>query len=93
MRLRSPRIPGPMMSTTEVFLIAMLLIFTVPFVIWRLGRTDHYAPLVVVQIICGILLGPGVLGAVFPDYYAFVFSKPVIGALNGIAWWAAMIFV
>ena len=36
--------------------------FTVPWLIWRLGRTDHWAPLVVVQIITGILLGPGVLG-------------------------------
>lgn len=81
------------MSTTEVFLIAMLIIFTVPYFIWRVGRTDYYAPLVVVQIICGILLGPGVLGAVYPDFYNFVFSKPVIGALNGIAWWAVMIFV
>ncbi len=78
------------MSTTEVFLLAMLLIFVVPFAIWRLGRTEYYAPLVVVQILCGILLGPGVLGAAFPDYYAFVFDKPVIAALNGIAWWAVM---
>jgi Kef-type K+ transport system membrane component KefB len=81
------------MSTTEVFLIAMLIIFTVPYLIWRVGKTDYYAPLVVVQIITGILLGPGVLGAVFPDYYKFVFNAPVIQSLNGIAWWAVMIFV
>ncbi len=81
------------MTTTEIFLIALLIIFTVPWLIWRLFRTDHYAPLVVVQIITGILLGPGVLGAAFPDYYSFVFSSPVVSALNGIAWWAVMIFV
>lgn len=81
------------MSTTEVFLIAMLMIFAVPYLIWRLGRTDYWAPLVVVQIITGILLGPGVLGAAFPDYYRFVFSGPVIQSLNGIAWWAVMVFV
>jgi Kef-type K+ transport system membrane component KefB len=81
------------MNTTEVFLIAMLIIFTVPYLIWRLGRTEYFAPLVVVQIITGILLGPGVLGAAFPDYYQFVFNPPVIGALNGIAWWAVMVFV
>lgn len=81
------------MNTSEVFLIAMLIIFTVPYLIWRVGKTDYYAPLVVVQIICGILLGPGVLGAEYPDVYNFIFSKPVIGALNGIAWWAVMIFV
>jgi Kef-type K+ transport system membrane component KefB len=81
------------MSTTEIFLVAMLIIFTVPFLIWRLGRTEYFAPLVVVQIITGILLGPGVLGAAFPEYYKFVFSAPVISALNGIAWWAVMVFV
>ena len=81
------------MNTTEVFLIAMLIIFTVPYLIWRLGRTDYYAPLVVVQIIAGILLGPGILGAVYPQYYQFVFNPQVIQSLNGIAWWAVMLFV
>jgi Kef-type K+ transport system membrane component KefB len=81
------------MSTTEIFLIAMLIIFTLPYLIWRLGRTDYFAPLVVVQIVTGILLGPGILGAAFPDYYQFVFSAPVIQSLNGVAWWAVMLFV
>ncbi len=81
------------MNTTEIFLLAMLLIFSIPYLIWRLGKTDYYAPLVVVQIIAGILLGPGVLGAAFPEYYKFVFNPAVIQSLNGIAWWAVMIFV
>ena len=81
------------MSTSEIFLIAMVIIFTVPYLVWRLGRTEYYAPLVVVQIIGGILLGPGVLGAAFPDYYKFVFNPEVIGQLNGIAQWAVMMFV
>lgn len=81
------------MSTTEVFLIAMSIIFTVPYLIWRLGNTDYFAPLVVVQIICGILLGPGVLGSAYPDVYKFVFNPQVIQSLNGIAWWAVMAFV
>ena len=81
------------MSTTEVFLVALLIILAVPALIWRLGRTDYWAPLVVVQILTGIALGPGVLGAWFPDYYAFVFSAPVITMLTGIAQWAVMLFV
>ena len=81
------------MGTTEIFLIAILIIFTAPYLFWRIGRTDYYAPLVVVQIVAGILLGPGVLGALFPDYYAFVFNPQVIAALNGVAWWAVMMFV
>lgn len=71
----------------------MMIIVTVPYLIWRLGRTDRYAPLVVVQILTGIVLGPGVLGEYFPTYYATVFSPQVIQLLNGIAWWAVMVFV
>ena len=81
------------MGTTEIFLIAMLVIFTLPYLIWRLGNTDYWAPLVVVQIITGVLLGPGILGRAYPEYYSFVFNPQVMGAMNGIAWWAVMLFV
>ena len=81
------------MNTTELFLVAMLIVFSVPYLLWRLGRTEYWAPLVVVQIITGILLGPGVLGAAFPGYYNFVFTPAVIQSLNGVAWWAVMVFV
>ena len=80
-------------TTTELFLLALIIIFAFPYLLWRLGRTDYFAPLVVVQIVAGILLGPGVLGAMFPVYYETIFTPPVIGALNGIAWWAVMLFV
>ena len=62
------------MNTSEIFLVAMVLIFALPYLVWRLGRTEYFAPLVVVQIVTGIVLGPGVLGAVFPEYYRFVFN-------------------
>lgn len=81
------------MTLTEIYLIALLIIFAAPWLIWRLLRTEYWAPLVVVQIVGGILLGPGVLGALFPGYYAFVFQPEVITALNGVAWWAVMLFV
>jgi Kef-type K+ transport system membrane component KefB len=81
------------MNTSEIFLIALIIIFSVPYLIWRVGNTEYYAPLVVVQIVTGILLGPGIVGAVFPKYYAFVFNPLVIQSLNGVAWWAVMMFV
>src|SRR5258708_24227982 len=80
-------------STVDIFLIAMGIIRLVPYRIWRVLRTDYYAPLVVVQITAGILLGPGILGKVYPEYYAYVFRPQVIAPLNGIAWWAVMLFV
>ncbi len=81
------------MNTTELFLVAMLIVFTLPYLVWRLGRTEYWAPLVVVQIIAGIVLGPGVLGAQFPDYYASIFTPAVIQSLNSVAWWAVTLFV
>jgi Kef-type K+ transport system membrane component KefB len=81
------------MNNTDIFLIALLIIFTVPYLLWRVARTDYYAPLVVVQILAGILLGPGILGKAFPEYYQFVFTPAVTQSLNGIAWWAVMLFV
>ena len=81
------------MNTSERFLIAMTVILALPYAVWRLGRTDRWAPLVVVQIVLGVVLGPGVLGALWPSGYAEVFTGDVVQALNGVAWWAVMLFV
>ncbi len=88
-----PPFPCPRMSPMESLLIALIVILALPYAIWRLGRTDYYAPLVVVQILTGIVLGPGMLGAVFPDAYRLVFNPGVITSLNAIAAWAVMVFV
>jgi Kef-type K+ transport system membrane component KefB len=81
------------MQTPQLFLLAMLLIFALPYGVWRLGRTEYYAPLVVVQILMGIVLGPGVLGEAYPHTYSSLFTPAAIGALNGVAWWAVILFV
>jgi Kef-type K+ transport system membrane component KefB len=83
----------PHITQPEAFLIAILIIFSVPFLIWRYLKTDYYAPMVVVQIITGIIVGPCVLGYYFKDYYGLVFNPITIQNLNGIASWAVMIFV
>ena len=81
------------MSTTEIFLLAMLLIFSAPFLVWRFFKTDYFAPLAIVQIIMGVLLGPGVMGAAFPEYHKFVFNPDVVKTLGGLAQWGVMLFV
>jgi Kef-type K+ transport system membrane component KefB len=81
------------MSQAELFLIAMLVIYAVPFALWRIGRTDRFAPLVVVQILCGIVLGPGLAGRVYPGVHARLFGAEVLAPLNGIASWGVMLFV
>ena len=81
------------MNINELFLIALIIIFSVPYFIWRVGNVDYWAPLVVVQIVTGILLGPGILGYFQPDVYNFIFTKDVIQLLNGVAIWAVTLFV
>ena len=71
----------------------MVIVFAVPWLVWRVGRTDYYAPLVVVQIVTGVVLGPGILGRIFPEQFQAIFTVPVTQALNGLAWWAVMLFV
>jgi Kef-type K+ transport system membrane component KefB len=81
------------MSNSEIYLLAMLLIFSVPYLIWRLLRTDYFAPLVIVQIIMGIVLGPSILGAALPAYHQFVFNPAVVQSINGVGMWGVMLFV
>ena len=81
------------MNSNELFLVAMGIILAVPWLLWRLGRTDHFAPLVVVQIVTGILLGPGVLGALVPSLFNGIFTPVVVQALNGVGSWAVICFV
>ena len=69
------------MTSTEAFLAAMLTINAIPYLVCRLGRTDHYTPLVV-QIIVGILLGPGVCGACFPAAHHKLFNTVIMVSLN-----------
>ncbi len=81
------------MPISELFLLALLVIFALPWLVWRLGRTDGWAPLVVVQIVAGVLLGPGIFGAVAPELHGQLFQRDVLMMLSGIAMWAVMIFV
>ena len=81
------------MSPAQSFLIALLIIFTVPWVVWRVLKLDGCAPLAIVQIVGGVALGPGVLGHFMPQFHASVFTPTTITALGGIANWAVMVFV
>lgn len=80
-------------NPTEVFLAGMAVIFSFPYLIWRFFKTDNYAPLAVVQIVSGILLGPALAGNIFPEFYNAVFTADNVKVLSGLAWWGVMLFV
>jgi Kef-type K+ transport system membrane component KefB len=81
------------MTVVELYLTALAVIFFVPWLIWRVLRIDSWMPLVVAQILSGVLMGPGILGAFAPSVYSSVFTPAVISSLNGVAWWAVSLFV
>ena len=81
------------MATSELFLLGMVLIYLVPWLVWRVFNLDSFAPLAIIQIIGGVIMGPGILGAVFPTQHAALFTPQVMTAFNGIAWWGVMLFV
>lgn len=80
-------------NPSELFLAATLMIFTIPFLLWKYLRTDNYAPLFVVQIVCGIILGPAILGSIYPDFYNYIFTESNIDILSGVAWLGVIFFV
>ncbi len=82
-----------LLTPSSALLLVMLVIFTVPYLVWRLARTDYFAPLVIVQIVVGILLGPAVVGSLVPEWYGSLFTSPVLQSLSGVAWWAVAVFV
>ncbi len=80
-------------NPTEVFLVGMAVIFLFPYLIWKIFKTDSYAPLAIIQIVSGIILGPALFGKAFPEFYNTIFTEDNIKVLSGIAWWGVMLFV
>ena len=78
-------------NPTEVFLLSLFIIFFLPYLFWKFFKTDNYMPLAVVQIVSGIILGPGILGKQFPEFYNTIFTEDNIKVLSGIAWWGEML--
>lgn len=71
----------------------MIVKFCAPYPHWRKIRTEYVAPSVVIQILTGIALGPGVFGTWQPEVFHLAFNPEAIQLLNGIAMWAVMILV
>jgi len=71
-----------------LFLFQATLLIAGPWALWRLTGIRHIAPLAVLQICAGVLLGPSVLGVLAPAAQAALFpadSVPKIGAVAQLA--------
>jgi Kef-type K+ transport system membrane component KefB len=80
------------MTAQLTLLVQALVILLVPVVVWRYFGLRHAVPLVCVQIIAGIALGPSGFGRIAPDLYGLVFSPATLTPLSGIASIAVLLF-
>ncbi|MBP2313496.1 cation:proton antiporter [Azospirillum soli] len=75
-----------------LFLIQAIVLIAGPFLLWRLTGLKHVAPMVVIQILFGIALGPSLLGHVAPEIWGALFAKASLAPLSGLALLAVVFF-
>jgi Kef-type K+ transport system membrane component KefB len=80
------------MPDTAVFLAQALVIVGAPYLFWHYLGLRSYVPLVVIQILCGILLGPSGMGTLVPEFWHDMFTKTSMAALSGLACLAVVLF-
>lgn len=73
-----------------MFVIAAMVL--VPWIIWRILRLESWMPLPMLQIFCGILIGPSALGSLQPELFAELFTAPVRASLDTIQTLAIIVF-
>jgi Kef-type K+ transport system membrane component KefB len=80
------------MPASSIFLLQAFVIVAVPVGLLRVSGLKGLMPLVAVQILVGIALGPSFFGKVAPDYFQTFASRAVLSSLTGLASIAVMIF-
>jgi Kef-type K+ transport system membrane component KefB len=76
----------------EVFLLAASLVIALPYLLWRFAGVRRVLPLVVVQMLMGLLLGPSVLGNFAPDWHAMFFPVQNVARMSSIAMLAVVLY-
>jgi Kef-type K+ transport system membrane component KefB len=80
-------------TPSELLLLALAVIFIVPWLIWKALRIPQAVPLVVVQIVTGILLGPGIAGVLLPEWHGALFTDQTVSSLGTLGLWGVTLFV
>src|SRR5262249_53128631 len=80
------------MSADPIFILQALAILVLPPAVWRGLRLRGAVPLVVVQILVGIALGPTLFGRFAPETYQLFFNPATLTPLWGVASIAVLLF-
>ena len=87
-------ISGSLRLSTKVnLLVISFAIVLLPWLLWRIGMVRRVAPLAVVQIMVGVVLGPSCLGQIAPELHASLFTRPVLAALQGVSSLGVLLYV
>jgi Kef-type K+ transport system membrane component KefB len=81
-----------MMAPELVFLAQGLVILVLPIALWRVLRLRHAVPLVCIQILVGIALGPSLFGRIAPELHGMLFNPATLTPFSGIAAIAVLLF-
>lgn len=63
-----------------MILVQACIVLLIPYLLWRTAGLSKWVPLGVVQICSGVLLGPAIFGALFPDLFNALFGIVKEGA-------------
>lgn len=80
------------MTASLVFLIQALVIIALPVLLLRFSGLRGLVPLVTIQIMVGIVLGPSVLGRAAPHIFGVFMNALSVAPLSGIGSVAVLIF-
>lgn len=80
------------MSRAAVFFLQALLVVGLPYFLWRICRMRKVLPMVVVQILVGIVLGHSVFGQLSPQWWSVLFGPAQLSMLAGLQWLAVTLF-
>ena len=80
------------MTADLIFIVQALAILVLPVTVWRGLRLRGAVPLVVVQILVGIALGPTLFGRIAPECYDLLFNPKTLMPLWGVASIAVLLF-
>ncbi|MBF0146989.1 MAG: cation:proton antiporter [Magnetococcales bacterium] len=80
------------MSEIAIFFSQALLVVGLPYLVWRIPGMRRVVPLVVLQILLGLALGPSIFGKYSPELSAILFSEASMQRLMGPSWLAIVLF-